>query len=58
MEPLAVSSITMGPNFELAQIWLGDGKAMRSIDEYIYFIFCCAFYFLICLNRARQYVGS
>ena len=27
MEPLAVSLITMGSNFELAQIWLGDGKA-------------------------------
>ena len=37
MELLAVSSITMGSNSELALIWLGDGKAMRSFDEYIFF---------------------
>ena len=41
MEPLAVPSITMGSNFELAQIWLGDGKVMRFIDEYIFLILLC-----------------
>ena len=39
MKPLALSSITIGSNFELAQIRLGDGKAMRFIDEYIFFNF-------------------
>ena len=57
-------TITVGSNFELAQIRLGDGKANEvgkrcDLLTNIYltcFLSCCAFYFWICSDCARQYV--
>ena len=51
MEPLALSSITMGSNFELAQIRLGDGKANEvgkrcDLLTNIYFLILLCFLFL------------